>query len=37
MALQPTFGRLYKLFDAKILYLTSIIICKWFKLVLQPV
>lgn len=30
MSFQPTFGRLYVLFDAKLLYLTSIIICKIF-------
>ena len=28
MSFQPTFGRLYSLFDAKILYLFSVIICK---------
>lgn len=28
MSFQPTFGRLYTLIDAKLLYLTSVIICK---------
>lgn len=29
MSFQPAFGRLYSLFDAKILYLISILICKY--------
>lgn len=28
MAFQPTFGRLYSIFDAKILYLISILVCE---------
>ena len=29
MAFQPTVGRLYSIFDAKILYLISILVCKF--------